>query len=550
MKKITIGRIPVVFQVAVIALLWIVAINNGTIAGDTDNRLRITHGLVTGEEEYSPGDAENISFNDIYVGNWPVKGRGDRYYIAHDIGQPLLMLPADWIATKISERFSGNTIGNMEKKDFRRMMVNYIAFVPLNVLAVLACFWLLRQFGFTERMAGLASLLFLLGTTFLFYAQINQQNNQIFLFVAIAYGAALICVRERQAGMVLISGLAAGMAILVRLTCVIHAFTVLAFLIAAAIYQRNRKPYILRIILLWLLGAALFYFVKQYFDWLRFGSFWLPRVVSIPEALRSVVAGLPPGYPFSNSPLVGIYGVLLSPGKSIFLYDPLLLPCLVLLVLMWRKLNFYIRLYSVCAIVGLVVHVLFTSKLVFWHGDASWGARYHVTSVHLLLVPLIAVFLQHLFSSKGLIKWLMLGAIVAAVSFQAFSVIMRFSLEPTQIELLPAEARYQQFRVGQRLSNIICQAECFLAGSSFTERCVKEDLDKAHPTVKHFLRPYNQVELLPFNYAQFGFNRKYIFVIWLVVLILSMVMTLRFIRRSIAGIQGIALGETGREASA
>jgi len=110
MKKIAIGRIPVVFQVAVIALLWIVAINNGTIAGDTDTRLRITHGLVTGEEEYSPGDAENISFNDIYVGNWPVKGRGDRYYIAHDIGQPLLMLPADWIATKISERFSGNTI--------------------------------------------------------------------------------------------------------------------------------------------------------------------------------------------------------------------------------------------------------------------------------------------------------------------------------------------------------------------------------------------------------------------------------------------------------
>ena len=58
---------------------------------------------------------------------------------------------------------------------------------------------------------------------------------------------------------------------------------------------------------------------------------------------------LPPNYPFIWSPEVGIWGVLFSPAKSIFIYDPLLVPCLGICIFYWRKFfTIYQAIYFKC----------------------------------------------------------------------------------------------------------------------------------------------------------------------------------------------------------
>lgn len=507
-------------KVALIAFLWIVVINNGTINADTNLRLQVTHAWVTGTEEVSPG-FEPVSRSDIRAG---ILGVGGKRYIPYDLGQSMLMVPGDWLGTKLHPWFP-----KIGETDLRRLVVNFLIFVPLNVAAVVSCFWLLRLLDFEEQIAGLGSLVWLLGTTVLHYAQVHQQNNQVLLLATLGYATALAYVKRERPQFVLLSGLALGAALLIRITSVIHAFSVLSFLVGCLAYQRRDKFKVLKIAGLWLVGFVPLALLGRILDFNRYGSFiahglsiWKQRFYTDP-----IFAGLPnvPGnYPNGNPPYVGILGVLFSPAKSIFIYDPLLLPCLLIGIVFWKKLSTYIKWYFICASLDLGLHIVLTSRLAFWHGDAAWGARYHLTSGHLLLIPLIALFVKYLLTAKWLTVWVMRGIIIVAILVQISSVILTFSLESAQGTLLSDESRYLKFRLSQRVTNIICQFN-----SSFSENCVSRvinrldanDSSPLYGNTKRFLARHNQFALLPFNYARLGLNRKLVFLAWGVVLTLA-----------------------------
>jgi len=78
----------------------------------------------------------------------------------------------------------------------------------------------------------------------------------------------------------------------------------------------------------------------------------------------------------------GIYGQLFSPGRSIFLYSPLL----ALIIIFWHKIRKNIRAEVIVFLSLLVIYIIFyaiqnvyTIKeglVGFWHGESSWGPRY------------------------------------------------------------------------------------------------------------------------------------------------------------------------------
>ena len=45
--------------------------------------------------------------------------------------------------------------------------------------------------------------------------------------------------------------------------------------------------------------------------------------------------------------------------------------------------------------------------------NLAWGARYHVTSVHLLLIPLVAFLIQYLLSLRDYRLWLIRAILVS-----------------------------------------------------------------------------------------------------------------------------------------
>jgi len=123
--------------------------------------------------------------------------------------------------------------------------------------------------------------------------------------------------------------------------------------------------------LLWLLTAVCTGLAISFlYNKLRFGSYFEDGKVSF-SLLR--------GYPIFGNPLTGFTTLLLSPGKSIFLYSPpLLLGALGIRSLRQRqpKLGFVI-------IAASIVLVAFLSFIAFAGGDWCWGPRYLV-----VLLPL------------------------------------------------------------------------------------------------------------------------------------------------------------------
>jgi hypothetical protein len=126
-----------VFKVALIALLWIIVISSGKVSGDSLPRLQMAHAWWTGTPEVTYNPQEPPKSRLDIPG---VLGVGGKRYSAYDVGQPLLMLPADWLGSQLHQVFP-----KQDELFLRRVTVSIFTFIPLNVATILASFWLLSS---------------------------------------------------------------------------------------------------------------------------------------------------------------------------------------------------------------------------------------------------------------------------------------------------------------------------------------------------------------------------------------------------------------------
>ncbi|GBF79771.1 glycosyltransferase family 39 protein [Aphanothece sacrum] len=512
-------------KIAIISLLWLIVINSGTLGVlDTELRLDMSHAWWTGTQEIKiPLDTPAKIRGDIRFG---VIGIDGKRYIAYEQGQSMLMLPGDWVGTQLYNLFP-----IMEEEKWREFAVSFLIFIPLNIALVLSIYWFLKLFEFPDKISGLASLTCLLGTTILHYAQVHQQNNQVLLCVTLGYAAAFAYVQSKNYRWLFISGLVLGGSILIRITSPIHVFTVGLFLVGSLIYQ-TRGQELLKLVkplIIWTIGLIPLTLVGRISDYLRYGGFFLSgkKVEKLQLATDPLWKGmpqLPANYPLINEPYVGVIGPFISPAKSIFIYDPFLLPCLLLAINYWKRLSFYLQWYLLTAGLNLLLHLFAYSKFYFWHSDHAWAARYHVTSVHLLLIPLLGIFYQDLLLSKPLKKWLMKGIIIIALLVNFSSVAMPFNLEIYQTQIGFPGSRLD-FRLSQRITNIACKFN-----SSISNRCIAN-----HPKDQKTLEEFNKFSFFPFVFQQEAKNNPqlddivwFLFLVWILALFLAIFMTFKF----------------------
>ncbi|GFE70681.1 hypothetical protein CFPU101_32910 [Chroococcus sp. FPU101] len=324
-------------QVILAALLWLIVINPGSITiVDTAIRLQMAHAWWTGEEEVLPGS------------QLAVEVRGEKF-VPYDLGQSILMLPVDYVGTQLGQWLPTEKL----RQNFREAIISFFVFLPLNLVLVVCVFQFLKLFDFEEKQAGAASLVWLLGTTVLYYAAVHQQNNQVLLFVLIGYQMALVSVLRQQRKWAVLSGISLGMAYLVRLTSIIHGCSVLLFLLGCVAYQSRSMLQVFKFLRCWLAGFISIFLLERGLTYIRYGSFLATSVSlhiqvfsyqEVPATTISVVQGEPNQFRFwemlSPVNLTAISGPLFSAEKSIFIYDPLLLPALVIAFLFWKRLNF------------------------------------------------------------------------------------------------------------------------------------------------------------------------------------------------------------------
>lgn len=247
-----------------------------------------------------------------------------------------------------------------------------------------------RRMGFEMSVAVIVALLFGLATPAWVYAK--EFWSEPFAAMAL-FAAFYFCVRYREtrsARHALWAGVLLGLAITVRTTNVLLVPVFAGFVFVewgggdANLTQSRKERRVYfggtgRDLLAFLIPIGVLGLSVLVYNYMRFGNF--------------LTTGYRADEDFSNNILLGAYGLLVSPGKGLFVYAPFLaaVPYGV-----WR---FFVKQRQVLIFIGAVVgfHVLVFSAWYYWWGGTNWGARFLVPALPylvLLCAPLVKLVLD------------------------------------------------------------------------------------------------------------------------------------------------------------
>jgi len=419
-----------VFLLALSAGLIAFAVQSGDLDSvDTARRLQTTHSFWTAAPPVIAGDYPDFG----------LRGRNGRIYAWYGMGQSLLMLPADIVGSYVEKlRVFRNYNGN--DPAVRSMIVAYATNILTNVLTALVCFHLLTLFSFSRKEAVAGTLALLVCTTHLHYTQNMMENNYILLLTlgGFAYQYEWLISGSRRA--LSIGSAAFGLNLLTRLTTGMDLVMGAVFL-ALVVWMdgksfsdlgkrfREYAPIALPI-------YAVFVLMDRLYQYHRFGSFLNTYVSVVAQQAREMNPSLPANYPFETPFHVGLFGALFAPEKSIFLFDPLLILTLVLVVVGWKRFSIGIQAFLISTALLLLMYISFYARYTVWSGDSAWGDRY-VSSAAQLVAFISVPMLMHYRREIGGVVWRAGLAIVAvAAAVQVASVMFWLSLELYQMTTL------------------------------------------------------------------------------------------------------------------
>lgn len=289
------------------------------------------------------------------------RGPDGRLYCSYPILHSLLMLPTVWLF-----------------KDARAAaMVNPLLF-PIFFFLLFSLFR--RQAKAQLWPAIITTMLITCSTMVWPYARLTHDVFMQMVFFLLAVWL-LLYRNKYDFWPPLLAGLAFSANFNLQLTCLLM-LPVLVFLVPQIeptefelkIYVRQfLKPRTLIRLVLFFVGMlpmAALWFAYNYY---RFDNIW----GSVPKWLGNGM--------LSRSIWIGVPGFLVSPFKSVFLFN---LP-IIFALLLWPR---FFKRSPALAISGLslfVIYILGFGKLVHWGGDWAWGPRYLLPAIPLLALPLV-----------------------------------------------------------------------------------------------------------------------------------------------------------------
>ena len=466
---------------------------------DTMHRLQTTHWLWTSQPQVPAADYPDFGLH----------GRDGRIYSWYGIGQSLLMLPADLLGTWIAHWpiFSGYE----DDPAVRSIVVSYSTNILVNVLTALIAFRLLRQLRFSvrETVAGVLALMFC--TTHLHYTQNMQENNYILLLTLVGLSFQYEWLRTGSQRALLLGSAALGLNLLTRLTAVLDVMAGGVFVLAVLWFEQKSPPFdrlragflakdarngapgapaealwqrVLEYCKIAAPVYAIFLIIERAYSFYRFGTWTQTYLPLFAKEMRLQDPTLPADFPWNTPFHEGFLGALFKPEKSIFLFDPLLVLALVLLVLLWKRLGPEVRAYAVTSLLLLVGYISFYARYAYWAGDFAWGDRYVSTAVEMVAFLAVPLLVSH---GANLSRWIRYSAvvlIVAGLIIQIASLAFWLPLEIYQMETLG----HPTFVIALRFKNIAAFALGKMdAWGLNTESMTYDQWDYVHITTWNFL---------------------------------------------------------------
>jgi len=479
------------FLLCLVAALLAFVVQSGELGtSDTTHRLQTTHWLWTSEPQVFPNEYPEFGLH----------GRGGRLYSWYGIGQSLLMLPADLVGTAIARLpiFAEYD----DDPSVRSIVVSYCTSILVNILTALIAFRFLRQLRFSIKESVIGVLALLVCTTHLHYTQNMMENNYILLLTLTGFSFqyewlhAASGARRPASGFrlpastlaLLIGSAALGLNLLTRVTTGMDLVAGGVFLLFVLRFERSSMSDLWQRFLAYCKIAApvyaCFLFLERYYNFYRFGSFTGTYIPILAREYRQRDPTLPTNFPWSTPFHVGVLGALFAPEKSIFLFDPLILLAILLLVILWKRLPAELRAYSVTSLLLLLSYISFYARYAYWAGDFAWGDRYVSTTVELVALIAVPLLLHY---RASLSQWVWRGGIaliVISLAIQIASLAFWLPLEIYQMETLG----HPTFVIALRFKNIAAFALGKMdAWGLNTEAMSWDQWDYVHITTWNFL---------------------------------------------------------------
>jgi len=464
------------FLLCLVAGLLAFVVQSGELGtADTMHRLQTTHWIWTSQPQVFPNEYPEFG---LY-------GRGGKLYSWYGIGQSLLMLPADLIGTWIAH---WHVFSDYEDDPaVRSIVVSYSTNILVNVLTAIIAFRLLRQllFSVKESVAGVLALMFC--TTHLHYTQNMMENNYIMLLTLVGFSFQYEWLRTGSRRALFIGSAALGLNLLTRLTTGLDLIAGGIFLLAVLWFEHARGREVWGRFLDYCKIAApvcaFFLAADRLYQFYRFGSFTNTYVSLFAKEQRLQDPSLAPNFPWSTPFHEGFLGALFKPEKSIFLFDPLLVLALVLLVMLWRRLSVEFRAYTVTSLLLLLGYIGFYARYTYWAGDFAWGDRYVSTAVELVALLAAPLLLRYRENLSNVIWRGALVLIAASLIIQIASLMFWLPLEIYQMESLG----HPTFVIALRFKNITAFALGKMdAWGLNTEEMTQDAWDYVHITTWNF----------------------------------------------------------------
>ncbi len=331
-------------------------------------------------------------------------GRDGRLYAKAGIGQALCAVPFVW---------AGDALGRVApaKSEFVTRAVVSTMMPLIGALGVWVLYALLSALGCTRRGALYAAAAFAIATPQWVYAKmfLTEALTTLCLLLGVL-GVARA--RGGGAGWLVLAGAAFGWALVTKSAMLAAVAPLLAWGVWDA--RRRRADRAQRFVAL-LAPVIVCAGVVMWYNAARFGSVFASGYGAETSALG-----------FSTPILVGLYGLLLSSGKSVFLYAPLLLLAIPGAALLLRRHTHERALMLAIAAmwcINLPVYASFMS----WAGDGSWGPRYLVPFIGVTFIP-IALYLNAAHGARHtLARWLTALGVFVTIGGVAvyFGAVMR-----------------------------------------------------------------------------------------------------------------------------
>jgi hypothetical protein len=295
-----------------------------------------------------------------------VAGWDGQFYSMYDLGQPILAIPFYLLGA-----FLATLLPNSDYAAATRFCVSVVPQVS-TALAAVVLFQLSLALFRRQQVALVLSLLWATGTLAWPYAKFffSEALLTLFLLLAcclLAQGSASPSKRK-----VLLAGLMFGLALAIRVSALIYSLAFLAYFACESLRFANSQWTIgplLHKSSLFFSGTLLFLGLFCWHNYVRFHTLWATGYQ---------------GQAFSTPLYVGLYGLLLSSGRSLFLYSPLAL----LGLACWPRFRQHFPALAGWIATAFLTALFFFSTWWTWHGGWSWGPRFLVPLIPFLLLPL------------------------------------------------------------------------------------------------------------------------------------------------------------------